>query len=123
MAEFTEVMKQGQRMCNTFGGCRKCPMWDADLRCNISVDHTPLTRFGNIERVIMEWASEHPEPVYPSWEDGWKQIFPDTVDAPCPAMYGEKYKNAACAEVLCENCMKRPMPAEIAERLGVHPKE
>lgn len=123
MAEFTEVMKQAQRMCLAIRYCQECPAWDDEEGCGVSPDHTPINGFNGIEQRVTAWAENHPEPVYPSWEDGWKQIFPEAVDTPCPAMYGEQYKNAACAEVLCVNCMKRPMPAEIAERLGIHPKE
>ena len=69
----------------------------------------------------MKWAAEHPEPVYPSWEDGWRQIFPEALGTPCPANYGKKHRNNCCSNVLCVNCIQRPMPAEVAEKLGIKP--
>lgn len=66
-------------------------------------------------------CKEHPEPVYPSWEEGWKQLFPESSGTPCPANYGKKYRNICCVNVLCVNCKQRPMPAEIAEKLGIKP--
>ena len=55
------------------------------------------------------------------WEEGWKQIFPDALYTPCPGNYGKKYKNTSCASVSCERCRERPIPAEIAKKLGIKP--
>ena len=63
MAEFVEVMRQAQRMCHNTGNgwCRDCPLWEADLGCDIACDHEPLKGFDSIERIVMAWAAAHPE--------------------------------------------------------------
>ena len=123
MAEFTEVMRQARRMCETFcdGNCSKCPIGNAKaLECGI----TPTSEMDckEVERRVMQWAAEHPEPVYPSWEDAWKQIFPNGIDVPCPSEYDAKY-GIDCFKFSCKICKKRPIPAEIAGKLGIRPKE
>lgn len=130
MAEFTEVMEQAKRMCDSFGReCSdECPLDSAnpmnagfygDL-C-IAVAGGDVEKYGLIEERVMQWAAEHPEPVYPSWDDGWKQLFPGAVGTPCPRRYGKKYQSAMCAFTLCERCKKSPMHAEVAEKLGIKP--
>lgn len=80
------------------------------------------TYFIKIEKYVMDWAKENPEIVYPSWEDAWKQIFPNGIDVPYPSEYDKKY-GIDCFKFSCKNCKKRPIPAEIAGKLGIRPKE
>lgn len=121
MSEFTEVMRQARRMCETFcDACSKCPIGNAnELECGI----TPTSEmdFKEVERRVMQWAAEHPEPVYPSWEEGWRQIFPDAKYTPCPGNFGIKYIVPDCAYRACTDCKSNPMPAEVAEKLGIKP--
>ena len=71
MAEFVQMMKDWSRMCLSFKSCGDCPMMDEDGRAHI------LCSEGGIrsavpevqEDVIIKWAAEHPEPVYPAWRD------------------------------------------------------
>lgn len=124
MAEFVEVMRQARRLCEEqqhMDCCVRCPMQGKE-GCMVTADAENID-YVEAERKIMGWAAEHPEPVYPSWEEGWKQLFPKSVDTPCPADYGKKYQNICCSNVLCVNCKQRPMPAEVAEKLGIKPKE
>lgn len=123
MAEFTEVMRQAQRMCEAFrdGFCYKCPIGNIEgLECGI----TPMTGMDceEVERRVMQWAAEHPEPVYPSWEDGWKQLFPEAVYVPCPDQYFG-YDSRCERYGGCNQCKASPIPADIAEKLGIKPKE
>lgn len=126
MFEFTEVMRQARRMCETFcdGNCSKCPIGNAKaLECGITV--TSEMDFKEVERRVMQWAAEHPEPVYPSWEEGWRQLFPeaDIRHTLCPEVFGDKYRCDWCHDDndICDECLERPMPAEVAEKLGVKP--
>lgn len=122
MAEFTETMRQAKRLCAAhYGMCstNNCPL-DSGEACRLNID-LDGEDYNELERIIMDWAKEHPEPVYPSWEEGWKQLFPESSGTPCPANYGKKYRNICCVNVLCVNCKQRPMPAEIAEKLGIKP--
>lgn len=124
MAEFMEVMQQARRLCAAHGGMcnyRNCLLDNGEAcRLNIDLDGED---YNDLERIIMDWAEEHPEQVYPSWEEAWQQLFPESVGTPCPANYGKKYQNICCSNVLCVNCRQRPIPAEIAKKLGVKPKE
>lgn len=66
MAEFSEVMRQFDRMCKAHAGCVDCRLatkGSTETKCSIGsfIDESEY-----VEREIMEWAAEHPEPVYPS---------------------------------------------------------
>ena len=113
MAEFQEVMKQWRRFCKSHNHCGEC-VFDGKGICGEA--HLSDVPYANIELRIMEWAAEHPEPVYPTWGEyfistgelifGWAYIEnPDAL-------------RARCAEVFC-----KPIPADIAPKLGLKPKE
>ena len=125
MSEFTETMRQAKRMCTAHGSmCRmnNCPL-DNGEACRLNVD-LDGEDYNELERIIMAWAAEHPEPVYPSWEEGWKQLFPeaDIRHTLCPEVFGDKYRCDWCHDVNdCDVCLERPMPAEVAEKLGIKP--
>lgn len=122
MSEFTEVMRQAKRMCAGGGGmcgASNCPL-DNGEACRLLPDHDGED-YNELERIIMDWAAEHPEPVYPSWEESWRQLFPEAKCTPCPYNLGLKYMVPDCAHLACPDCKHRPMPAEVAEKLGIKP--
>lgn len=122
MAEFTEVMRQAKRICTVHGGIcsyRCCPLANGKkCRLNVNLDGED---YNELERIIMDWATKHPEPVYPSWEEGWRQLFPDAKYTPCPNSFGHKYMVRDCKYLICTDCKSNPMPAEVAEKLGIKP--
>lgn len=129
MAEFKNVHRNMVRMCDAMraedNGCAPCPL-DGICAKFITLSEDAIA---TIERVVTEWAAEHPEPVYPSWEEGWKQLFPeaDIRHTLCPEVFGDKYKCDWCQgssyddNYSCDMCLERPMPAEVAEKLGIKP--
>lgn len=130
MAEFTEIMRQARRLCAANGGmcgASNCPL-DNGEACRLLPDHDGED-YNELERIIMDWAAEHPEPVYPTWKDGWKQLFPeaDIKRVFCPEIFGDKYTCDWCQgwsyddNYSCDECLERPMPADIAEKLGIKP--
>ncbi len=123
MAEFTETMRQAKRLCAAhYGMCstNNCPL-DSGEACRLNIDPDGED-YNELERIIMDWAAEHPEPVYPNWEEGWRQLFPDSKFAPCPDCFGLKYRVGECVSGLtCTACKARPMPVEVAEKLGIKP--
>ena len=126
MAEFTETMRQAKRLCAAhYGMCstNNCPL-DSGEACRLNIDPDGED-YNELERIIMDWAADHPEPVYPTWKEGWKQLFPeaDIRRAFCPEVFGDKYRCDWCYDDNddCDECLERPMPAEIAEKLGIKP--
>lgn len=124
MAEFVEVMRQARRLCEeqqNMDCCVSCPMQGKE-GCMVVADAENID-YVETERKIMDWAAEHPEPVYPSWAEGWKQLFPDAAHTPCPEIYFG-FKCDKDNEKYCFACKHyAPMPAEFAEKLGIKPKE
>lgn len=123
MAEFTEVMEQAKRMCKTFsdGHCSECPIGNADvLECGITV--TSEMDCKDVERRVMQWATKHPEPVYPTWDEWQNSVFPDAEIDITPCTFGSRDR-FDCAEKTCYQCIEEPIPADIAEKLGIKPKE
>ena len=117
MAEFQEVMKQWRRMCNKHQCAdKKCGAVAYDLICPITISHNGYPcgscfvdcspeSMAQVEQIVMEWAAEHPEPVYPTWYT-WL------------IMMGA----VGSVEDLFSD-LQRPIPADIAERLGIEPKK
>lgn len=112
MAEFQEVMRQWQRMCadGSIGyACAECKMYssiDESICRGIPSEDDAK----NIERFVMSWAAEHPEPVYPTWAVWLMEYFtgrPEKVDIP----------------YLTGMIVSRCIPADMAQKLGIEPKE
>lgn len=70
----------------------------------------------------MQWAAEHPEPVYPTWREWQHSMFPDADVRISPCEFGsmDRFK---CDDKTCTECMEQKIPADIAEKLGIKPKE
>ena len=112
MAEFNEVIWQWGRMCNDFTArdqCIECPLAVSPV-CG-DMEHMTKQDIEKAEKAIMEWASENPELVYPTWAEWLEQfgLVKDVIDGRCGNFL---YNNAA-----------QPIPADIAESLGIEPKE
>lgn len=127
MAEFAEVVKQKARMCKTIVTCIDCKLNfannDDNEDCVGFIDNYPE----KAEKIIMEWAAAHPEPRYPSWADGWKQLFPEATltdtlysAAPCPRHFIQRSLDKCDS---CKDCLNEPMPEEVARKLGIKPLE
>ena len=124
MAEFVEIVNQARRICEYYSkdeDCDSCPLSIEKTRRDdglcLTITSIDAQDAIEIERIVTEWAKEHPEPTYPSWEDGWKSLFPD-ADCLCPNdCFGE-----VCPEGIdCSGCLDRPMSKYVAEKLGIKP--
>lgn len=107
MAEFKEVCKQWRRMCGEIQRCsaekNECCAMHCALGNNPFCGEVPNATdkdLENAEAVIMKWAKYNPEPVYPTWEN-WLTTL----------------------GVQSFNELSKPIPADIAEKLGIAPKE
>ena len=123
MAEFKEVCKQWRRMCDEIQHCSaenieccalKCVLGNNPV-CGELTDATDKD-LENAETVIMKWAKENPEPVYPTWSE-W--LYEQGV-------LGDKYV-CSVPELIASNVATDnaddPIPADIAQKLGLQPKE
>ena len=121
MAEFSEVMKQAKRMCNAFGAtsCHGCPCESVE-ECMLTgvPEFTSAKQYADVEKNVMKWAAENPEPRYPSLRDAWTQLFPASECIPCLLTHFGAIRQCTGD---CKGCSARPIPAEIAEKLGVKP--
>ena len=129
MAEFQEVMRQWARICSAvpgksgqYGICSDerseyiCPMYESGL-CNKSVSKQTDNDRSEGEKIIMAWAKENPEPVYPTWEEyfiskGLLKPFWNENGTPPYDMY-----------VFAERALSNRIPSYIAQKLGIEPKE
>ena len=111
MAEFQEVMRQITRYCNSQNGCASCEL------SKITDDHCPSDLFAddngaNIENEVMSWAAEHPEPVYPTWGEWLMQL----------GVMGRTHQEMPNPYFAAAKAIS-PIPADIAQKLGIEPKE
>jgi hypothetical protein len=114
MADFVQTMKDWHRMCKTFttydekSCCEGCPIMALEIDehgCDaIFSEWADKADWEEVEDVIETWAAEHPEPVYPTWGQYFRRY------------YGLEYCKGH--EMLFEH-----IPADIAEKLGIEPKE
>ena len=112
MAEFKEVMRQWGRYCKGYtenhnDDCDGCP-FEINGSCT-SYAKDNAQRAEQIEKRIMSWAAEHPEPVYPTWEQAIAEMYLRSGRT--------KYHNIA------EWKINEPIPADIAQKLGIEPKK
>ena len=108
MAEFQEVLHQWRRLCDKHNLCNECPgakTSDKESICMLMSYDNRRTE-AEVEDIIMQWAAEHPEPVYPTWIDVLK-------------LYGVTDETGYC---YLDSAYK-PIPADIAEKLEIEPKE
>jgi len=123
MADFVQTMKKWKRMCNAmcqdneYTACDKC-----DLRyfgCPaIYEKECDNADWDRVEKVVVAWAAEHPEPVYPMWcewlaDKGVVDVARMPVD----------YSGGIVTEIKPSGKMYEPIPADIAQKLGIEPKE
>lgn len=108
MAEYVEVMEQKRRMCNSYVlCCMGCPL-NATNFCNKNTGEKISADFPEVERIVMAWAAEHPEPVYPTW--GKWLISIGVINGVHPHGAIDTLGN-----------LNKPIPADIAHKLGMEP--
>ena len=109
MAEYVEVMKQKKKMCNSTLCC-KCNIFHfagEDIgNCQQFISNNP----SKAEEIIMSWAAEHPEPQFPSWGEYLTQIGAVNL-----VEQTQTYVHTAL--------FFKPIPDDIAQKLGIEPKE
>ena len=118
MAEFQKVMRQWVR-------ARKATASSTEENV-LSVYPLELyddALIAEIEKNVMEWAAEHLEPVYPTWEE-W--LLDNGVFAPDNVLINGKCRFYMEGKPMLSIPTKKiydRIPADIAQRLGIQPKE
>jgi hypothetical protein len=69
-----------------------------------------------VEAAVMRWAAEHPEPVYPTWGE-WL-VAQDIITE-----YGRIECGGSGVCGVFTDKGGQPIPADIAQKLGIEPKE
>lgn len=116
MAEFKEVCKQWRRMCKAANECDGNCVELCALAANPVCGELPNATdkdLENAEAVIMEWAKENPEPVYPTWVE-WlvdSGVFPQKMST-IPSVAFNTIRDSLSVKI----------PADIAEKLDIAPK-
>lgn len=116
MAEYNDVIKQFKRMCWYYSrdkGQKSCPICTSYPNCNIGqCRKIAVEKPAHFAAIVMRWAAEHPEPVYPTWGEWLTQI--GVMGRTSIERYNPYFAAAKCVT---------PIPADIAEKLGIEPKE
>ena len=112
MAEFVQMMKSWKRMCNTMSTCDECPLFD--ISCwGVQPDQLD-DDFEEREKIIEKWNKEHPQPQFPTWEE-WlvEQGILQSYYVGGTGKYVYTMSDFGCS----------PIQDDIAEKLGIQPKE
>lgn len=115
MADYQEVMRQIARLCAVTPCSEECPL---ESECMNLAQAAESIHPERIERIVMKWAAEHPEhpePVYPTYGE-WFVEHGDLVDGWQNAINATWIANTAI------DIFMKPIPADIAEKLGIEPK-
>ena len=109
-----ETMHEKNRM---LPDCGDCALGSGPVsKCRKMLQENPE----ECERVIEQYAAEHSEPQYPTWKEWSKQMFPKAM---LPIRPCEFEDISVCVYKSCDECRGRPIPSDIAEKLGIKPKE
>ena len=96
MAEFQKVIEQFKRLCDSANqDCSSCGLGNMSCSMKDIVDNSV-----EFEKRVMAWAAEHPV-IYPTWYE-----------------FLTKRYHKAWEAVGCDS-----IPADIAQKLGITPKE
>lgn len=128
MAEFVEVMRQMRRMREqkNFSEC-ELPCTDGCIIAyleNFEFDWL-VNNAKNVEKSVMQWAAEHPEPklVYPTFAEWQRENFPDKTQTMFPCSFLPHFDDR-CLAVSCATCAEQTrIPEDVAKKLGIEPKE
>ena len=128
---FQEVMAHFQRMCKYYQRKQECPMACPMNGVNISqCRKVAFEKPKETEEIVMAWAKEHPEPVYPTWGEwlesegicfsrltNYEKVHGFTI----PKVF--EYQIDGKTAFICGDRVNSPIPADIAQKLGIEPKE
>ena len=132
MSDFVQTMKDWRRMCAAYSTddddcCKGCPVLDyRDHGCS-AIFEMDVVDWKKYENAIAKWAAEHPEPVYPTWGE-WlmeQMVIAERMRPKYDYTNGEYTDELERTGeyIAIDSEMKKQIPADIAEKLGIEPKE
>lgn len=118
---FQEVMRQLNRMCSYYPNCADsdCPLFG---ECgNIGSHSSNAKQVMRIEERVMAWAAKHPV-VYPTWGE-W--LISVGAARKIPTGIPFELQDGRIVDLPWETVVdvNTPIPADIAQKLGIEPKE
>lgn len=108
-------------MCKAHYGCEYCPIKEEMDDLGETCPFCGALDAAAVEQKIMGWVAENPEPRYPSWKEWREKMFPDSTYMLCPKNFMSQEDSGCDNQTSCIQCMDRPIPADIAEKLGIKP--
>lgn len=76
------------------------------------------------ETIITTWAAEHPEPVYPTWREWLIKLGIVSFETDFRALLDTRPTTLAnTVKAYINEEGSKPIPADIAQKLGIEPKE
>lgn len=115
---FNEVMRQWKRKFET-----EHILADGDT---VGIDALWLAMDNpeKIESMVMTWAEQNPEPVYPTWEEWLQSIgVMESVQSTKERCQRILLVDGIVAHAIPTTKVVEPIPADIAEKLNIKPKE
>lgn len=129
MASFQGVMREWKRMCayETDKAAKEqrpcgmvCPVGPLSV-CGECADWREED-FARAETLIIDWADEHPAPQYPTWAEWLAENGILGVETRPRASSTTSASTTYVQTVRTLPQFYRPIPADIAEKLGIEPK-
>lgn len=113
--EICDFLKSWKRMCKSMtemDGCEDCPIVRNTHGARCGDMPCEMQDVESIAREVEKWAAEHPDLVYPNWNQWLVSIgvIPKEID-------NSQYR------AIIDLGLIKPIPADIAEKLGVKPKD
>lgn len=104
MAEFVEVMNQRKRICESMDKlCKNCPLSIRNNGGVFACETFLLKRYEQAEKIIMDWAKEHP---IVTNKDKFREVFgfkpSDYINCPMKNGY-ECLQHRVCEDCKYEN--------------------
>lgn len=96
MAEFVEVIKNKDRICEARAICDFCPLGEEARKHNMNCSEFIKKHTEEAEEIVMKWAKEHP---IQTNIDKFKEVFgfiPNMVSCVFTNNCGECYVNKIC---------------------------
>ena len=130
MADFVQTMKDWRRMCKAYttdndSCCEGCPVVDFhEHGCGAIFEMEDSTDWKRYADTIKAWAAEHPEPVYPTWREWLIKLGIVSFDMDFRALLDTRPTTLAnTVKAYINEEGSKPIPADIAQKLGIEPKE